>query len=161
MQNQSPFDIARAHDHASARRSRRPASHWTWADKYGSRLNQLLPATACPAAAATCRFHLRGKNANRNGAYAWACHTSMQTFGETPHGCHVSHAGQTIQMTSAADANAVLQVFGLSVTDMIDHYGIPADDAEYRIDLYDVVRTLAPCSDLTICEPAAAAAVAA
>jgi hypothetical protein len=113
---------------------------YDWAKEWKSLFEGILPAHVCETAMATCRLHLRGKDAHRKGAYAMAVHTEMKTYGETPIGVGACQTlSQWIQLTSTDAANVILDCFGLTIEDVFAQLGKPTQTTEMKLNLSDVV----------------------
>jgi len=130
---------------------KRTARHFDFGDHFGQLLRAILPLSYCSAAAATCRFELRGKHANRSPenahkGYGPAVYLSMQTddaklfLGGHP----IQRTGRFTMTTCEDAANMILNCFGICVDDVRDHYGEPTEYESKHFDLVDVVATLRP-----------------
>jgi hypothetical protein len=126
--------------------------HWDWAKDWGSLLNNLFPAEACEAVAATLRIELRGPLALRGPgkrAYTTAFNAVMQSYGNVPPGLTgVQRRGNWIQTTSRASLDAILACFGIELQDVIDAFGMPAENESKEIDLHDAVCVIDPAYNL-------------
>ena len=130
---------------------KRTPRHFEFGDKFGQLLRTLLPLAYCPVAAATCRFELRGKHANRSPknvhkGYGPAVYMSLQTDNLDLFACGhpIQRMGRFSATTCEDAANMVLNCFGLCVDDLRDHYGEPSDHDSKYFDLVDVVSELRP-----------------
>lgn len=123
---------------------------WDWAKNEASRLEAILPKHVTEAAAATCRFQLRGLNSKGN-EWGKGFTTFMQTFGRTPTGLvnAVQKRHHWIELNAHDSADVILGCFGLSVGDVYNYAGIPAEGESIELNLCDIV---------TACQPAAQAA---
>jgi len=127
------------------RNNGRPRRYFDFAENWGNLLDSILPKSVCTVAAATCRFHFRGKEAGRNKAFSWALHTEMQTDGQRPDIPQTAQmTGKWVCLTSIDAANEILQAFGIGVSELLDHFGIPSKVEQYKVDLYEVVAALRP-----------------
>lgn len=134
----------------NAKKSWRPAAYWRLADKFAGELFDFLPASVRSAAMATCRFHFRGKESHRNGAYAMAVHTEMQTFGHCPNGCSggsepaCQERHHWVQLTSKRAADMILDHFGLTLEEVFSRFGKPNKMSEIKLSLYEILDALVP-----------------
>ena len=127
----------------------RPGKYWRLADKYAAELLTCLPGHVRAASMATCRFELRGLNANGND-WGVGVVTRFQSFGEMPDG--TGHGGQPCcqvnrnwsELDSHEGADIILGCFGLSIDDVYDRFGRPITGERKRYDLYDLLAAMMP-----------------
>lgn len=130
-------------------------------DMVGRQLEALgIPADDCAFAFATCQIQLMGRDAHNDegtalrsegstftyGQRRW-CHTRMivhtlnclpsTAFQRKPNGIHV-------WADSFDGANAILDCFGLSMTDVIEYFGNVEPTERKVFDLTTIVEQLAP-----------------
>lgn len=160
------------------REGRKPESRWVPAEnvRLGDRIGTLLMAEMdvnpqdAPFAFASCTIAIMGKDAhnddgqalrdttNFRGAGRWI-HTRMLCGSQPSGNFRKAPNGRLAWSESFAGANDVLLCFGLSMTDVLDHFGNVEDDERKIFDLPTILRELAP--DLIMETPAAAAVAAA
>ena len=137
----------------------RKQKHWDWAKQWASLLDNVLPSDVCEAALATCRISLRDKDSTAaGGAWGFAVLTTMQTFGHVPRGVltQVRKAHNWITLQAAESADVILECFGLTLAEVINHYGMPAEGQKIDLDLCDVIQAIAPDFATTTVETAVA-----
>ena len=108
-----------------------------------------LPLDCCETAAATCRFELRGLNANGN-EWGLGVVTNMTTQGNIPD--QVGGIGQpavqvqrnVISLTDDDAADVILGCFGLSMDDVYKCFGQPIEGERINVKLRAIVSALAP-----------------
>lgn len=136
----------------------RTIRHFNFADAVGLRLEAIIPAEYCRAAAATCRIQLMGwrkgihngqsvrdsRDRPFRGKGRWV-RTSLQTFGHCPSArFRCAPTGKWAFGDSFDAADAILDCFDISMADIIDHYGEPGEHERMEWDLMELVETLAP-----------------
>lgn len=123
----------------------RKRGHWEWAKEWARLFHDMLPKHVCEAALATCRITLRDKDSTAaGGAWGFAVLTEMQTFGFAPQGVpgEIRRNHHFITLQSQDGADAILRCFDLTLADVIDYYGLPAEGETITLDLKDIVTTL-------------------
>lgn len=151
----------------------RSIRHFEFADTIAWRLESILPAVACSCAAATCRIQLMGfRKGTHNGPAPrdtrdqpfygqgrWV-RTSLHTFGNNPGGStsrfRTALTGKWSFADSFEGADTILACFGLTMRDVIDHFGNVGDDDRIEWDLIDIIEAVAPNSIVRQSEVAAA-----
>lgn len=125
----------------------RRTGHWEWAKQWASLFDGILPVEVCEAAMATCRLSLRDKDSTAaGGAWGFAVLTFMQTFGHEPGGIvtQIRKAHNWVTLQAAESADVILGCFGLTLADVIDHYGMPEEGEKIDLDLCELVTAIAP-----------------
>ncbi len=139
----------------------RTARHYSIADKTQDCLqNLVVPIHARSVAIATCRISIMGRDAhndngdaptrtgdfgkNRRGFQGRWVNTRMQTHGEPVSSLDWRTRGRFSVSDSFGGANDLLACFGLSINEVIDHYGNVGDSERKMLDLVDVIEDLAP-----------------
>lgn len=120
----------------------RTKRHFDFGEKYGHKLDFLLPKDRCSIAATTCRFEIRGPGKkNKSNIYI----TRLQTFGISP--SDYWQSGKTEKSKWATSrkingANEILQCFGLTMEQVLEHFGSPEDNEVKTLDLVDIVEMM-------------------
>lgn len=140
----------------------RSKKFWDWAAEWKGLFTDILPEHVCEAAMATCRFELRGLNANGN-EWGVGFLTHMQTFGEIPsglieRGLGVQRKHWWIELNAHESANIILACFGLTVDDVFAFAGYPEPGERKVVDLCEVVCGVNPEFNMTTNNAAALAA---
>ncbi len=128
----------------------RDQRHIAFSEAAATYLSDVLPSDngVTVAAAATMSFEFRGQFANGN-MYGLGVLTHAQTYGNAPNGCGDGGyacqflANGRIELTDDDAADIVLGCFGLSVTDVLRHFGEPLLYERKTITLQQIVETLA------------------
>lgn len=122
--------------------NKRTSRHFEFGKKFGFMLADVLSATVCETAAATCRFTILGKDAQGN-EWGNGFRTTMQTFGEKPKGVTNANFRGTnwVQLDSHESAAAILKCFDISIDDIYRQYGEPEKGKIVQLDLVDVVHS--------------------
>lgn len=136
----------------------RKSEVWKWAKQWASLLDGILPNHIRETALATCRITLRDKdNRAAGGAWGFAILTSMQTYGHEPKGIptQIRRAHNWIILQSEEAADVILGLFGITLEQVIAHYGKPDKGEKIELNLYDVIGAIAP--DFALAETVAVA----
>ena len=142
---------------------RRPGRNFRIAEQVKTHLSTILPQEICEVAIATCRFSIMGRDAHNDNGQAlrnmhreasppWICegrwiHTRLQTYGYLP-STRFQRTGTTEKSVwvvgdSFAAADSILECFGLTMRDVLEHYGNVDTTERKVIDLVDIVEDMA------------------
>lgn len=131
------------------RRRARPAKYFDFGAQCVGRMSDILPESVAATAAATCRFQLRGLNANGN-EWGYGVIVTLQTYGNAPIGLGgvnqpaVHYHGDWIETGSHEAANVILGCFGLTIIDVYARFGKPTEGERILLDLFEIVQALTP-----------------
>jgi len=133
----------------------RPRRHWDFGEQHADLMRSVFPGTSQDVrrkAAATCRICVMGKDAvthngsaSRRGSGRWV-YTRMQTEGHRPNTIRWSVQKRIgwVEGNSFDAADDVLGCFGLSIEDVISHFGSIDENERFMVDLVDIVAELSP-----------------
>lgn len=136
----------------------RPASHFDAGSKLAEMLT-VVPESCRATAIATCRFQVMGwQKGNHNGdaprSYSdkpfrgegrWV-YTRLQSYGHLPSG-RFSKCGPRsnwVKADSFAGADSILGCFGLTMDEVLQHFGNVTGDSRLQLDLVDIVTEMRP-----------------
>lgn len=140
---------------------KRPSRYFRIADQVGNRLESILPPIVCSMAVASCKFTVQGPKSVGEAGKNWGrwVRTRLQAGGYRPE-LGIWQGERIISADSHEAADLILDPLGISIYDVIDHYGEPMVGVKYDVDLVDVIEALAPELLTTQTENAEVAAVA-
>ncbi len=120
--------------------------HFRIADQVGCLFADILPDNACAVAVATCQFTVQGPESVGQKAKNWGqwIRTSLKTHGHRP-SLDVWQGGRCgmIRGDGHSNADVILNCIGLTIGDVLDHYGTPKVGELYQVDLVDIILALA------------------
>ena len=118
--------------------------HFRIADQIGHLLEKVLPKIACSAAIVSCRFTIQGPESVGQKSRNWGrwIRTRLNTFGHRP-SIDIWQGKHVLSGDGHSNANVILNCFGLSINQVLDHYGIPKHGEMYHLTLIEVIETLA------------------
>ncbi len=125
---------------------KRPSRYLRIADQVGHRLELILPPLVCSMAVASCKFVIQGpRSVGTASSKNWGqwVRTQFQAGGHKP-AIGIWQGERSISGDAHANADVILGLFGISIFDVLDHYGQPAKGVKYDVDLVDVIEALAP-----------------
>lgn len=130
---------------------KRPSRHFRIADRVAHLLESILPAFVCAHAVASCRFTIQGPRSVGLAGKNWGewVRTRLKTGGINP-SRGLAPTGDVWQGDGVKSGDAhrnadmILEPFGLSIQDVLAHYGEPIVGERYDVDLVDVIEALSP-----------------
>ena len=138
---------------------KRTKRHFDFGERFGILVRNLMPIHAAPCALATCRIHIMGwrkgnhdgdaprdsRNEPFRGQGRWV-HTRMKTLAANVN--NFVKKGPRARWSYADNfdaADTLLACFGgITVQEILDHYGNVGPDDRLELDLVEIVETLRP-----------------
>lgn len=133
----------------------RPQENYRLARKLTKHFNKIVPNAT--EAIASCRFQIMGKYAHdhngpslrqkndyrSNCSNRW-CKTEMQTFGQNPFRRFKNDCNEWIRADSFDGANEILAHFGLTMDQVLNHFGNVNDYERKTLDLVEIIAKMKP-----------------